>query len=99
MSYNDANTGIIPVLISKFEPSLDIIGHGYYDDRSYETHGGWDDYDSSQNQLSQNNLQIELQPQENRTQYNRGEQPEGQKRKQPNKSGDGPPKRYRDNQR
>ena len=99
MSYNDGNTSIIPVLISKFAPSLDFIGLGYYDDGSYETHGDWTDFNNSQNQLSQNNLQIELQPQENRTQYNRGGQPEGQKIKQPNKSGDGPPKRYIDNQR
>ena len=99
MSYNDANTGIIPVLISKFAPSLDFIGLGYYDDGSYETHGDWTDTNNSQTQSSQNNLQIALQPKENRTQYNRVEQPEGQKRKQPNKSGDGHPKRYRDNQR
>ena len=62
MSYNDGNTGIIPVLIYKFALSLDFIGLGYYDDGSYETHGDLTDFNNSQNQLSQNNLQIEQNP-------------------------------------
>ena len=88
MGYNSWNAGITPVIISTICITIGLIGIGYYDDGSYEAHGDWTGTNNSQTQS--NNLQIALQPQENRTLYNRVEQ---------KKSGDGHTKLSRDNQR
>ena len=65
---------------------IGLTGNAYYDDGSYETTGtgNWNDgsydttgtgnwNDTNYNQNQPNNHQIILQPQENRTQYNRVE--------------------------